>query len=209
MKKIFITTFLVIVLLLGYYVAMVGVLKGWMNNFCQRKYCLEFLSLGDYLSILIAVIGLVFVVQSLDAWKEQDKFLNARNICNQLIKFQDLCEFDLILLIQEKQNEINQLASLEEQRKFLKNTFFELGLFQINQELDERLRQSNCLYKSELNEIYKVLNQCLNKMFTNIENEKRSFHNIDSFLNRAIRDDIKEVNNKLMQITQKLNKKIN
>lgn len=46
-------------------------------------------------------------------------------------------------------------------------------------------------------------------MFTNIENEKRSFHNIDSFLNRAIRDDIKEVNNKLMQITQKLNKKIN
>jgi len=84
-----------------------------------------------------------------------------------------------------------------------------LGLFQINQELDERLRQSNCLYKSELNEIYKVLNQCLNKMFTNIENEKRSFHNIDSFLNRAIRDDIKEVNNKLMQITQKLNKKIN
>jgi len=155
------------------------------------------------------VIIYQFVVQSLDAWKEQDKFLNARNICNQLIKFQDLCEFDLILLIQEKQNEINQLASLEEQRKFLKNTFFELGLFQINQELDERLRQSNCLYKSELNEIYKVLNQCLNKMFTNIENEKRSFHNIDSFLNRAIRDDIKEVNNKLMQITQKLNKKIN
>ena len=209
MKKIFITTFLVILLLLSYYIAMVGILKGWMNNFCQRKYCLEFLSLGDYVSILIAVIGLVFVVQSLDGWKEQDKFLNARNICNHLIRFKKLCEFELILLILERRNEMNQIASLDEQKKFLKYIFFELELFKINKELGEMLYQSNCLYKRELQEIYKVLNQCLHKIFTNIENEKRSFHNIDSVLNIAIRDDVKEVNAKLMKINQKLNKKMN
>jgi hypothetical protein len=197
------------ILITGYYSFMVAVLKGWMASWCQKIYCLDFLSFGEYLSISIAIIGLVFVIKSLDGWKEQDKFLNARNICNQLINFQTLCELDLLILIGQKQNEMDLLASLEEQKKLLQKAFFELELFKIDRELGEKLEQSNFLCKNELKDAYKILNKCLHKMYSDIENQENNFKNIQSFLNIAIRNDIKEVSKKLNKINEQLNHQAN
>lgn len=207
MKKIAKAILAMMILVVGYYLFMVVVSKGWMNSWCQKKYCLDLLSLGEYLSISIAAIGLVFVVQSLEGWKEQDKFFNARNICNQLINFQKLCELDLLLLIDQKKSEMDLLVSLKEQKKFLQRAFFELELFKIDRELGEKLQQSNCLYKNELKDAYKILNKCLHKMYSNIENQENNFKNIQSFLHRNIRDEMKEVSNTLHEINENLNKK--
>lgn len=207
MKKIAKAILAMMILVVGYYLFMVGVSKEWINSWCQKKYCLDLLSLGEYLSISIAAIGLVFVVQSLDGWKEQDKFFNARNICNQLMNFQTLCELDLLLLIDQKQNEMDLLASLKEQKKILQRAFFELELFKIDRELGEKLQQSNYLYKNELKDAYKILNKCLHKMYSNIENQENNFKNIQSFLNRNIRDEMKEVSSTLHEINENLNKK--
>lgn len=197
------------ILIMGYYLFTVGVSKGWMDSWCQKIYCLDLLSLGEYLSISIAIIGLVFVIKSLNSWKEQDKFLNARNICNQLINFQTLCELDLLILIGQKQKEMDLLASLEEQKKFLQKAFFELELLKIDRELGEKLEQSNFLYKNELKDAYKILNKCLHKMYSDIESQANNFKNIQSFLRIAIRDDIKEVSNKLNKINEQLNHQAN
>ena len=197
------------ILIIGYYLFMVGVWKGWMDSWCQKKYCLDLLSFDEYLSISIAIIGLVLVIKSLDGWKEQDKFLNARNICNQLINFQTLCELDLLILIGQKQKEMDLLASLEEQKKFLQKAFFELELFKVDRELGEKLEQSNFLCKNELKDAYKILNKCLHRMYSDIDNQANNFKNIQSFLHIAIRDDIREVSKKLNKINEQLNHQAN
>ena len=58
------------ILITGYYSFMVAVLKGWMASWCQKIYCLDLLSFGEYLSISIAIIGLVFVIKSLEVDQE-------------------------------------------------------------------------------------------------------------------------------------------
>jgi len=123
------------------------------------------------------------------------------------MNFQTLCELDLLLLIDQKQNEMDLLASLKEQKKILQRAFFELELFKIDRELGEKLQQSNYLYKNELKDAYKILNKCLHKMYSNIENQENNFKNIQSFLNRNIRDEMKEVSSTLHEINENLNKK--
>lgn len=46
------------------------------NNLCKKYICFEFPSLAEVLAIYVAIIGLYFVVTSLDAWKKQHKFNN-------------------------------------------------------------------------------------------------------------------------------------
>ncbi|ELW77047.1 hypothetical protein ACINWC743_A0621 [Acinetobacter sp. WC-743] len=41
------------------------------------SYCVEFLPYGDFLAAYIAIVGLYFVITSLDAWKNQYKFEEA------------------------------------------------------------------------------------------------------------------------------------
>ncbi|MEC8124179.1 MAG: hypothetical protein VX125_10080 [Pseudomonadota bacterium] len=38
-------------------------------EYCKNNYCFKLLSIGEFLSIVIAIIGIVGVVISLDAWK--------------------------------------------------------------------------------------------------------------------------------------------
>ena len=44
-------------------------------------------------------------------------------------------------------------------------------------------------------------------MYSNIENQENNFKNIQSFLNRNIRDEMKEVSSTLHEINENLNKK--
>lgn len=208
MKKIIIGLVVMILLIFGYYLLMVAILKGMMNDFCQRKYCFDLLDLSDYLSISMALVGLVFVVKSLDSWKEQDKFFNARNLCNKLTTLKDLCDIQFLILIDQKEREVSSLP-LEEQREALLKIFFEMKLFGLSEEISKILMHSNYFYKEDFNEIYSELNRKIHAMYNIIENEKKSFKNIQTVLHRAIRNEFQELNKKLFSINQRLDKKAN
>lgn len=208
MKKIVIAIIVMIFLILGYYLLMVGISKGLMNDFCHERYCLDFLDLSDYLAISIASIGLVYVIRSLDSWKEQDKFFNARNLCNKLTSLKDLCDIELLILIDQKEREVSSL-SLEEQRKALLNIFFEIQLFRLSGEISQILIHSNYFYKKDFNDIHNELDRKIHAMYRIIENEEKSFKNIQTVLHRAIRNEFQELNRKLLSINQNLDKKAN
>ncbi|KCX86264.1 hypothetical protein J568_4347, partial [Acinetobacter baumannii 6112] len=76
-------------------------------------------------------------------------------------------------------------------------------------ELGEKLEQSNFLCKNELKDAYKILNKCLHRMYSDIDNQANNFKNIQSFLHIAIRDDIREVSKKLNKINEQLNHQAN
>jgi len=187
---------------------MVAILKGMMNDFCQKKYCFDLLDLSDYLSISIALVGLVFVVKSLDSWKEQDKFFNARNLCNKLTTLIGLCDIQLLILIDRKEREVSSLP-LEEQKKALLHVFFELQLFRLIEEIHKILKHSNYFYKEDFHEIYSELNKKIHAMYNIIENEKTGFKNTQTALHRATRNEFQELNKKLSNINQRLDKKAN
>lgn len=208
MKKIVVAICLMFFLILVYYLLMVGISKGFMNDFCHERYCFDFLDLSDFLAISIALIGLVYVIRSLDSWKEQDKFFNARNLCNQLKSLKRLCEVDLLCLINQKEQEILSLP-LEKQREALLKIFFELQLFVLSDEISKSLINSNYLYTNDFKEIYSKLNKKLHAMYNMIENEKKSFKNIHGFLHISIRDEFEKLGTELSKINKELNKKAN
>lgn len=49
----------------------------WFEDLCKKNYCIEFFPIGDFIACYIAIVGLYFVVTSLDAWKNQYKFEEA------------------------------------------------------------------------------------------------------------------------------------
>ena len=205
MKKIIIAIVSTVLLIIGYYAFMIFASKEWMTNLCQEKYCLELLPLSDYLSISIAVIGLVFVIQSLDAWKEQNNFINARNICNKLMNFHYLLNVGFLMKIQEVKDEIDPQTSLEEQREIFLKVFSDFKLFEISDEIDENLYQSHCLFKDELNEIQSLLRKNLNNMNRHVKNEKYNFIILQTSLHKLIRNDGSNIREKLTEINKKLN----
>lgn len=108
-KKIYLSFVLVIPVTIVYYLVYVLVDK-LFNQWCKTNYCFEFPPYADILAIYVAVIGLYFVVASLDAWKSQDKYqIGKKNID----KLHDL-------LNQIKQFNV-QLSNLD---KWKKNVFF-------------------------------------------------------------------------------------
>ncbi|MDC4436144.1 hypothetical protein ACT4VB_01340 [Acinetobacter baumannii] len=64
-----------IICILAYYFFFVGFEKGRL--LCKNYYCLAFIEFNDFLAILISILGILAVVESLDAWKDQHKFENS------------------------------------------------------------------------------------------------------------------------------------
>lgn len=205
MKKFYFSLFSIFILVILYYFTSVLSSKSWVSNFCANKHCLELLSLGDFLSIAVSIIGLVFVVQSLDGWKHQDRFFNAREICNLLIELKNLTEFELLLIIDKIEYETPPSININQQRESFKKVFFELKLFKVSRTIEHKILYSNCLYKDELKEVHKRINKKIHEMYTYTENE--NLKNLQSFLHIIIRDDFKNISKTLQSINEKLNKK--
>ena len=65
------------------------------------------------------------------------------------------------------------------------------------------------MYKEDFNGIYSELNTKIHAMYNIIENEKKSFKNIQAVLHIAIRNEFLNLSKKLFSINQRLDKKAN
>lgn len=75
-----ISTIVFFISLIGYYFFSVIYQKGKFDQLCNIYYCFEFLDLGNFLAILLAIIGLVVVVVSLDSWKTAQQYNENREL---------------------------------------------------------------------------------------------------------------------------------
>ena len=108
-NKIYISVGLVLPVTLIYYLTYVSVDK-LFSKWCKTNYCFEFPPYADTLAIYVAVVGLYFVVHSLDAWKHQDQY----QISKQNIK--------LLHTISERLNSFN--VKISNVRDFNKEVLF-------------------------------------------------------------------------------------
>lgn len=84
-----------LILIVAYYFFYVGFEKNYFYR-CEEVYCLTFIDFNDYVSILISILGILAVVETLDAWKDQHKFEKALLTLKELNEIEELLEqFDL------------------------------------------------------------------------------------------------------------------
>lgn len=89
----------------------------------EPSYCIEFLPYGDFLAVYVAIVGLYFVVTSLDDWKHQDKFQTAK------INLVKLHEINSILLKFK-----NSISNFDDHYvEYLKNSLSDNDIKETNQ----------------------------------------------------------------------------
>lgn len=66
------------VLSIGVYYFLVQGIEWIWSGVCAKYYCMKTLSLAEFLSIEAALIGVYFVVSSIDDWKKEDQYQTAK-----------------------------------------------------------------------------------------------------------------------------------
>lgn len=168
-NKIYISVALVLPVTIVYYLTYVSVDK-LFSKWCKTNYCFEFPAYADTLAIYVALVGLDFVVTSLNEWKTQEKYFKSRenlellaelctvlkNIDENLLKLKmtDLSKLninDLLFLRSFSKGSLNRY--LNEQLDFTykkvmkrKNT--------LDEEKEVIVEKSNGLYQDDINWIF-------------------------------------------------------
>lgn len=181
-QEIGLATLLLIIIIVIHYFISVTSDKYW-KGLCDSWYCLELIPLGDVISISIAIIGLYFVVKSLDAWKHQDQYQTAKKNIKALFKFSsELVEYiDFLKSIESGKNsicnnlDINFINDIEdvgntqvfnvyiEKHKQTKANFDTLK--------EETTNKNINLFQIKFNEIINIIDKVLDKIHDEINNE--------------------------------------
>ncbi|TCB55552.1 hypothetical protein [Acinetobacter terrae] len=195
------------------------------SDICAKHYCMKTLSLAEFLSIEAAAIGVYFVVTSLDDWKHQDKYNNAKNriaILNQLqpmitIGFgMKLCNFYTV-----RKGEIeNKVTKIDTERNYVVECFNaylqDTQIFKQIQDLDrENYYVKNCLYQEDFDVVikhaHKFISNCCNAIHALDITENDLTQDYYHYLNRVYINNRAEEHifkTKLADLNKKLNKVI-
>lgn len=94
---------IIFIISIGVYYYLIQGIEWFWSDFCANSNsCMKTLSLAEFLSIEVALIGMYFVVSTLDDWKKQDQYqvakaniLKLHNISSILKKFNEkISDFD-------------------------------------------------------------------------------------------------------------------
>lgn len=169
-----------------YYLFYSFINNGATVNLCQSINCIEILSLAEFLSISIALLGIFWVVDSLNSWKDQDAYYSSRDINLELKEFIYTCENSVIIKIME----LPKSLSFDEMSSNLKRILPASGIRSPISNLRHKIEYENIYYREEFKELSKLVHKIISSMWNTIEQEKNDFENIESRIDRATRDDL-------------------
>lgn len=144
----------------------------YMSKLCKKYVCFEFPPYADVLAIWVAIIGLYFVVTSLDDWKNQDKYQTAKKNIELLHTLSQKLE----LYNSEISNLENRIDDLRvyfkmheksvEHTRFYKTYESWLNKFKIKEEIQNIdyciTQQAKCLYQVEFNSLISLAHRYIN-----------------------------------------------
>lgn len=186
-EKIYGSIGLTVFLTIAYYYAY-SFVDLYISKLCDKYVCFEFPPYADLLSIWVAVVGLYFVVDSLDAWKMQDKYLNSKKsmeyiqLINEQMKYigyklNNFYPKDSIVLRNEELDFIKK-----EFKKFINET----EVFENYNHLDRNNYINNKLFKSEIEGISKKLS----KIIFGIDHDVRNIKEIEPKTEKRFKGDL-------------------
>lgn len=210
-----------------YYLLFVSVEKK-LFSVCKKYFCLEIMPIGDFIAIFISIIGLYFVVNSLNDWKVQDKYNNAKN------RVAELNELELLLLdFAIKMNNIYRQQNLGRRESMAFINFGEtkhkkvLGIFEaymddsniidIIDTLDRNNTNSkNCLYQGDFDFIIEQAASYVKKCRNDAENIKEVEGELEDYysdkfeqIDLLYRDHFNAFKDRLNTLNNNLNKILN
>lgn len=159
-----------------YYLTYVSVDK-LFSKWCKTNYCFEFPPYADTLAIYVAVVGLYFVVTSLNEWKTQEKYFKSRanfeilsemcavlkNIDEDLLnlKMTDFSKHnknDLLFMMSFSQGSLNNY--LNDQLKFTHDKVKRKSST-LEQEKEAIVNKSNGLLQEDINKIFSAYSEII------------------------------------------------
>lgn len=174
--KIYGSIGLTVFLTIAYYYAY-SFAELYLRKLCDKYVCFEFPPYADFLAIWSAIIGLYFVVTSLDAWKHQDQYQTAKQnikllhtISEELnsfnVKISKVRDFnkDILFLNTQGNKEIMKTQLFSRYESLMEN----LGIIQLVNDTDYKITQmEKGLYQNEFNTIINLAHSYV----TNIDSE--------------------------------------
>lgn len=140
----------------------------YVSKLCDKYVCFEFPPYADVLAIYVAIVGLYFVVTSLDAWKSQDKYQTAKlNIKDPLTlkdKLIGLCHKlnNIYRPYLESENKIIRYGDeLETVKNILEEYIYKSQLEVTVNKILETNKSSNSLFQNDFDKISKRSNLLL------------------------------------------------
>lgn len=218
--KVLVSVCVFSILILAYYLLVVTSHK-YLSEFCNNFYCLEIISLGEYISILIALIGLYFVISSLNDWKQQDKYNNAKNRVDKInrLEIKITMEFGhkiCSLYITKKGEEESKIIKDGTEADYVRSRFIayikDSKILSDIRELDrENFNSKNCLFQEDfdyvISQAYKYISGCHKEIITLKMTEDDSRKSYEGFLSQVYRRHRLYEHNFTTALTE-LNKKI-
>ncbi|MFP0549373.1 hypothetical protein ACLDXX_12595 [Acinetobacter baumannii] len=153
----------------------------YVSKLCDKHVCFEFPPYADFLAIWVAIIGLYFVVTSLDAWKHQDQYQTAKQNIKRLHEIADeLKNYNVKLSnLNERYIMLDYTSSTRE----FKNTDLYLkykdwieknGIKNIISDADHKITQQEVnLYQEDFNKLIKICHDYIHDIDQKIMNKDR------------------------------------
>lgn len=166
------------------------------TSLCQNTICIPIISLAEFLSISTAVLGLFWVIDSLNAWKDQDAYYNSKDIDLELRELIYNCEIRAIIKIMDLPNTL----TFDEISSNIKSILPAIGIGSPISNLRHKIEYENIYYREEFKELSRLVDKIISSMWKTIEHERNDFKNIDSRISIATRNDLdcaKKLSNKL------------
>lgn len=142
----------------------------WFDKLCENYYCIEFFPIGDFIACYIAIVGLYFVVTSLDAWKNQYKFEEAvqtiKMFDQQLPMMQLLISHIHVLINDSKKNDYGDMFGAEQNfEDMLKNK----NIYHRLDKLGDTIRNNkNNLHQEKFESLYEEFDGAINEIIQTI-----------------------------------------
>lgn len=196
---------LTIFLTIAYYYAY-SFVELYLSKLCDKYVCFEFPPYADFLAIWSAIIGLYFVVTSLDAWKHQDQYQTAKQNIKLLhtvsekllsfnVKISNVRDFnkEVLFLKTQRNKEIIKTQLFSRYESLMEN----LGIIQLVNDTDYKITQmEKGLYQNEFNTIINIAHSYV----TNIDSEikKKNAEIMENYQENIVQNEL-DKNQKLAE----------
>lgn len=223
--KIFYAIALGVISILSYYFLFVAIQKN-LVSICKEYFCLELMPIGDFIAIYIAIIGLFFVVSSLNDWKVQDKYNNAKirvadlnEISNLIDDFSfKICGFYDHKTSGENQSKVSVSVPNDAYvRNMFKAYLEDTGILNRIRELDKRNSSlKDCLFQNDFDHIikqgYKFISGCnkeIKEMAKTEEDTRESYEHVLDLIYKKHRNESEIFKKGLAELNRKLSQIVN
>lgn len=193
--------------ILVYYLFSFKVYENSFQNLCSKYYCLELIDFSNFCGIMLSIVGLYFVVDSLDSWKDQQAYYNSRDFLNELNNYLADCEYRSIFEVMHyiSNDASNQILN-EENKIKIKGFLPSIGIGSEIDKLEGKIRSSAIHFEEEFIQLHELIYSMIKNMKQTVDNQKISYKNLDSNLHIAVRNDLIEARSMKNELENKLSK---